>query len=233
MNKNIARRKRSNEEYRKKQQELIESLGEEERLDFEKHQKILFSKDDKIDGETWHQLKGWEDYYVISNYGRIRRLKNGRGRWPHLHHSCYYTTSLHNGNKSKYFILSRLLAINFIDNPNNCTEVNHKNKIRIDCRISNLEWASSKDNTKHKISVSCSHDSRKKIVQISMSGKFIKEWDSISSAAGSLGKKGANIVIVCQNKNDYAYGYIWMYKDDYELNGIKNRHIQKKYRKCE
>jgi hypothetical protein len=231
-NKAINRRKRSNEAYIKRQKELIDNLSDEERADLFKHQEYLFSRNEFISGESWVKINGWEDLYEISNYGRIKRIADGNIRSPHLHHSCYYTISLHGGSKKdvKYFILSRLLAINFIKNEGNLPEVNHKNKIRIDCRLNNLEWASSKSNHKHKMIVQCAYDNRRSVVQLSMSGEFIKEWDSVSSAAESVGKKGANITTVCQNKNNYAYKHIWMYKDDYELNGLKNRHIFKKYR---
>jgi len=44
----------------------------------------------------------------------------------------------------------RLVAIYFIDNPDNKREVNHKNLDRADNRAENLEWITSSDNQKHK-----------------------------------------------------------------------------------
>lgn len=164
----IERRKRSNQNYLIRQDELLKKLCYSERNEFEKAQSFLFSKKEILNGEFWVPIIDWEDLYEISNYGRIRSKKDGYIKTPHLHHSMYYTISLHEHPKRiKYFILSRLLAINFIENPFNLPEVNHKNKIRIDCRLSNLEWTSSKQNSKHKSIVECSYNNKIKVVKLS------------------------------------------------------------------
>ena len=54
------------------------------------------------------------------------------------------------------------------------------------------------------------------ILQLSLSGKFIKEFDSIKSAIQNLGIKAAtsNISNVCKGKRNSAYGYKWKYKEE-------------------
>lgn len=55
------------------------------------------------------------------------------------------------GNDKKY-LLSRLIAQYFINNPENKLEVDHINKNRIDNRIQNLRWVTSSENNWNKIS---------------------------------------------------------------------------------
>lgn len=55
-----------------------------------------------------------------------------------------------------------------------------------------------------------------KIKQYTLSGEFVRGWDSIEEAALSLGNKqyGSNISSCCAGKKHRAYGYIWRYADD-------------------
>jgi len=61
-------------------------------------------------------------------------------------------TNTPKGYKPKCFYVHRLVAEHFIPNPNNYNEVNHKNKIRNDNRVENLEWCTKKQNNEHKFS---------------------------------------------------------------------------------
>jgi hypothetical protein len=56
---------------------------------------------------------------------------------------------LRKNNKSYVKLIHRLVAQTFIPNPDNKPEVNHKNCIRDDNRVENLEWMSKKENAKY------------------------------------------------------------------------------------
>lgn len=69
----------------------------------------------------------------------------------------YKRIGLCNENGKKFFLLHRLIAINFIDNPNNYETVDHVDRDRLNNNISNLRWASySQQNQNKKKKKNCS-----------------------------------------------------------------------------
>lgn len=110
--------------------------------------------------EIWKEVIGFEGYKV-SNLGRVmvmdrvkyinnipRKMKN-RIMSVQTHHSGYCNITLVNNNLKKTFTIHRLVALTFIDNPNNLKTVNHINGDKKDNRITNLEWMSQLENNKH------------------------------------------------------------------------------------
>lgn len=122
--------------------------------------------------EIWKDIAGFEGEYQVSNLGRIRSLPRVRP------HRCggsrvvagqilkpwnvknkqydgedgkgYYlavTLAFHQKDTKK--LVHRLVAGAFIPNPLNKPYVNHKNGIRNDNVVSNLEWSTEKENAVH------------------------------------------------------------------------------------
>lgn len=58
----------------------------------------------------------------------------------------------------------------------------------------------------------------KKVVQLSLDNKFIKEWESIIKVEKELNIDGGSIGSCCKNKLKSSGGFIWMYKENYENN---------------
>ncbi|MFP5114833.1 NUMOD1 domain-containing DNA-binding protein [Bacillaceae bacterium C204] len=57
---------------------------------------------------------------------------------------------------------------------------------------------------------------KRNIVKLDLNGNFINEYSSLTEAAKELGKGTSNISECCSGKIRKAYGFIWMYKEDYE-----------------
>ena len=101
--------------------------------------------------EIWRDIKGYDGVYQVSNWGRVKSLKFGKELFlkPVNNGWGYHRVSLCKNKKGKNITVHRLVAEAFIKNPQNKRTVNHKNGIKADNRLSNLEWNTMSENNKH------------------------------------------------------------------------------------
>lgn len=89
--------------------------------------------------EVWKKNPTYENYDV-SNFGEIRNSKTGRLRKTSISCKGYEMVILFKNGKRKNCSVHRLVAETFIPNPNNLPEVNHKDEIKTNNFVDNLEW---------------------------------------------------------------------------------------------
>lgn len=96
-----------------------------------------------IDLTSLKEIPGYSQY-LISRNGEIYSKYCNRFLIKSLSKFGYYRVSLYDGKnkKPKFFAVHRLVALAYLENPYNFPQVNHKNEIKTDNRVENLEWCS-------------------------------------------------------------------------------------------
>lgn len=100
--------------------------------------------------EQWKPVIGYEEYYSVSSIGNVYSVRrNNNLALSYEKKGGYVSVELNVGGKAKRVKVHRLVAIAFLPNPENKSTVNHKNSIRSDNRVENLEWATQSENILH------------------------------------------------------------------------------------
>ena len=190
--------------------------------------------------ETWKDIEEFEGYYQISNYGNVRGLtrfdgireRKGQAIKPNLKPNGYLQVGLRKNGKRKWHTLHRLVAIHFIDNPENKSQVNHIDGNKQNNRFSNLEWVSSKENLlhahdnglikmpkgEHHVNYGvCGEQSRssKKVVRYNKSTGETKIYNAIILAKDD-GFDVTSISKCCNKKLKTHKGYEWYFFNDFD-----------------
>lgn len=175
--------------------------------------------------EEWRDIEGYNGKYQVSNLGRVKSLNyrhTGEEKIlkQYKDKDGYLSVILYKNNKIKKFLVHRLAATAFIDNPDCKPCIDHINTVKDDNRVDNLRWCTAKENVNNPISkkrrldvVKFGKDNRnsKAVFQYSLDGKLIREWGCAMDAERELGFDQCNISRCCSGKRKTAYGYKWKY----------------------
>jgi hypothetical protein len=111
-----------------------------------------------LHGEYWKPILGYEGIYEVSNLSRVKSLPKVKGRYlqkdshilsPKINRDGYFCYCLQKEKNKKHLQMQRLMAINFIPNPQNLPQVNHKDGNKLNNLIENLEWCTCQENVRH------------------------------------------------------------------------------------
>lgn len=241
--------------------------------------------------EIWKDIKGYENYYQVSNFGRIKSLKrtislNNRNRKDNkynitglsknkyswiatymkdnkriskgfgintygndkalqlainelenrevdkkqlinekilkmkLNSKGYIEVSLYKDKKCKIYLVHRLVATSFIDNLDNKKYINHKNGIKNDNRVYNLEWCTQSENMQHAYDTKlvikpCNKVICKTTGDIFDSSYKASEWLNNNEFKNTklIKKLAHRIRACCRGEASTAYDYKWEYLD--------------------
>jgi hypothetical protein len=190
--------------------------------------------------EIWKDIQGYEGLYQVSSLGKVksidRYVKHNSGSKMliksvvmHPSISCgYKRISLCKEGKYKSFQVHRLLAIEFIPNPKNKPCINHKDGIKLNNDLSNLEWNTYAENNQHaynkglKIGASIGKNgilnpTSKVVLQLDNdTGEILNKFYGTHEAARELNLEFSLIAATCRGKNKTHKGYSFVYENNYK-----------------
>ena len=103
-----------------------------------------------------------DNRFEISKSGIIRNEKTKAIKSQYVSSTGYYMITISKNNKSKPYKVHRLLANNFIENPQNLKEVNHIDGNKLNNELTNLEWVTHFGNMQHAFSTGLANNTGEK-----------------------------------------------------------------------
>ena len=163
----------------------------------------------------WRTITEASNYEVSTN-GQVRNRTTKKILKGRLSKNGYLQVSIKIDATQKFCnrYIHRLVALHFIQNPNNKREVNHIDGNKENNTLSNLEWVTSSENQKHRHLIGNKKTSNRHIGMFNKKGEMVKDFNSILEAVAYFNKTSrVNIDNALQGKQYTAYGYVWKYLD--------------------
>lgn len=180
----------------------------------------------RLYAEIWKDIKNYEGYYQVSNYGNVRSITrkreqrhysggtshyvfNGKMLTIQKQRNGYCTVDLHKCGKTERKLIHRLVATAFIENKNNYKYINHKDNNPSNNRVDNLEWCTQKYNIQYAYDNGTKIPPHMKEVRQLKNGKEIATYKSLTEAQRKTGVWWTNISKCCRKLRNQAGGYQW------------------------
>lgn len=157
--------------------------------------------------EEWKDICGYERYYQVSNYGRVRNKLTSKILIQTKTKAGYYHLTL-GYSKRKDMLVHRLVAMAFVENKQSLPIVNHIDENKLNNHADNLEWCTQEFNVNYK---NAGNHKKHSVIQMDMSNNHIKTWRSLQEAEKETNVKYQNISRCCRKLRKSAGGYIWRY----------------------
>ena len=175
-----------------------------------------------IEKEVWKDIFGFEGFYQVSDKGRVRSLD--RKVWKKNHNAFnsikgrmlkpyestgYWKVMLKSGDRRRRVNVHRLVAEEFLPNPEKLEYVNHKDENKKNNNLENLEWCTQKYNVYY--------GKNSKIRPIVATNIFTGEqtrYPSMMEAGRICGFDHRRISETCRNKRESYKDHYWHYLEE-------------------
>lgn len=168
-------------------------------------------------------IKGFEGLYEVDVGGNVYSLRKGIRLKPNILNSGYAQYCLNKNGKRLLVLGHRLVAEQFIPNPNNYPIVNHKDENKLNNAVENLEWCTYSYNLtygslrdKHKAPSFWSYGvekSKKPVLQI-QNNQIINCFESVSEAGRKTNTNISDISQCCLGNRKRANKFKWKFKEE-------------------
>ena len=163
--------------------------------------------------EVWKDVVGFEGLYQVSDRGNVYSIRRvglhgrkigGRILKPIQSRGGYIQVGLSKNGKMKFKYIHRLVAEAFIPNPNGLPQVNHKDEIKDNNSVENLEWCTSKYNSNYGTSIERRVKAQsKKVMAVNIKTGEVMRFNS-TVEAGNKGYDQSGVSASC--RGDYKDG---------------------------
>ena len=182
--------------------------------------------------EIWKDIKGYEGFYQVSNCGNVRSSKYRNQKLvktltQRTNNKGYKVVGLTEKGKTSFAFVHRLVAMAFVDNPNDYPIVNHKDENPLNNQADNLEWCDYSYNRIYSMNM---HPERRKelaeklvensprnkkgvphkyincVAVVDESNKVIHKYENAAIAALELKLQSCKVIEVCKANQNRPIG---------------------------
>jgi hypothetical protein len=215
---------------------------------FEPHEYYLNHGIRDIEGESWVDIRDYEGLYMVSNMGRVKSLSRISGKSKgkpetikrgFVQHKGYVKVQLNKENTHKNHFMHRLVISHFMHESK--LEVNHRNMVKTDNRLENLEYVTGKENVNHATrmtgrvwhhTIGEKNHGARRVLGICKETKEIRydipyvEGVYEMLPADSFGRDLRGLIRRSLKERLFYLDCIWVYCDEYEKGNFNPSHFK-------
>ena len=159
-------------------------------------------------------IQGYEGMYAVTSCGKVYSHKSKKFLKPVKNNAGYSVVCLHKDGEQKNYYIHRLVAEAYLPNPEELSQVNHKDENKENNALPNLEWCDGSYN----INYGSRNERAGKAISKALSiPVFCEELNKTFSGARSAGRElslsQSSITQCCKGKQKTCGGYHWRYQE--------------------